>query len=78
MSQIGSAARDYYRDYLPGRYTSITGPQEHFSQLGQHLRSPRWQGMTVEATQPLSARGGAGSPVRGHTSWARSVKDRWP
>jgi len=39
MNQLGSAARDYYRDYLPGLYASIPDPQEHFSQLGQDLQS---------------------------------------
>jgi hypothetical protein len=37
MNQLGSTARNYYRDYLPGRYASISDPQKFFSQLGQRL-----------------------------------------
>jgi hypothetical protein len=37
MNQLGSTARNYYRDYLPGRYASISDPQEFFSKLGQLL-----------------------------------------
>ena len=37
MNQLGSAARNYYRDYLPGQYASISDPEEFFTQLGQRL-----------------------------------------
>ena len=37
MNQLGSTAKNYYRDYLPGQYASISDPQEFFSQLGQRL-----------------------------------------
>jgi len=37
MNQLGSSARNYYRDYLPGQYASISDPQEFFTQLGQRL-----------------------------------------
>lgn len=39
VNELGVAARDYYRDYLPGLYASIGDPQMFFSQLGQDLQS---------------------------------------
>ena len=37
MNQLGASARNYYRDYLPGQYASISDPEEFFTQLGQRL-----------------------------------------
>ena len=37
MNPLASIAQNYYRDYLPGQYASISDPQEFFGRLGQRL-----------------------------------------
>lgn len=38
MNRYATTARNYFRDYLPTRYSQIENPEEYFQELGQQIQ----------------------------------------
>jgi hypothetical protein len=55
MNRYGATARDYFRDYLPTRYSQIENPDEFFRDLGQQI-----QDQIVDLTPELAGEDPAG------------------
>lgn len=55
MNRYGATARNYFRDYLPTRYSQIENPEEFFQDLGQQI-----QDQIVDLTPELAGEDPAG------------------
>ncbi|MEV0287876.1 hypothetical protein AB0H36_27500 [Kribbella sp. NPDC050820] len=55
MNRYGATARNYFRDYLPTRYSQIEDPEEFFQVLGQQI-----QDQIVDLTPQLAGEDPAG------------------
>ena len=71
MNRYATTARDYFRDYLPTRYSQIENPDEFFQDLGQQI-----QDQITDLTPELAGPDPAGEDYLEKVGRLKAAKDR--